>query len=603
MKYSDVLREANQIRRTGASRDVKKIKVAMLSSFTLDFIRPFFEVAADRAQFFPDFFWGGYNQYAQEIIAADSKLYEFAPDLLVLAVRLEEVYPALVNDYLRVLPDSSKALEQIVTLMERLIKLLRTRLACSVLIHNFLTPVHNCCGLSDFQHPDGAANLVRRLNLALVEMVNRYSGVYVVDFENLAGRLGKRQIMDSKMWYLAKNPYKTVLYQSLATEYLKYLKSIYGLQKKCIVLDLDNTLWGGLAGEDGIFGIQLGDGYPGNCYQDFQRELLKLNQRGVLLAVNSKNNGDEALEIITRHPGMVLKEANFACLKINWDNKAGNLAAIAAELNIGLDSMVFIDDSQAECELVRQKLPEVTTLQLPDTPFTYVDLLNDLGLFETIAITAESLRKTEMYQAQVERQRLADSVGSLTEYYRSLEMVVVIQAANEILLPRVAELTQKTNQFNLTTRRYTREDLGRMIGGGAYLLYTLRVTDKFGDNGVVGVCIIHKISREEWYIDTFLLSCRVLNRTIENALMAFIYERAKANHVRRLIGEYFPTPKNRPVEHFYEQIGFIKQDGRYLFEVDRGAIRCPEYFIMKPDECFVKKPFGSRQRADTSVRP
>jgi FkbH-like protein len=581
MKYSDVLREANQIRRTGASRDVKKIKVAMLSSFTLNCIRPFFEVEADRARFFLDFFWGGYNQYAQEIIATDSKLYEFAPDLLILAVRLEEVYPALVNDYLRVLPCANQALEQIVTEVERLLKLLRTRLVCSVLIHNFLAPIHNCCGLFDFQHPDGAANLVRKLNIALVEMVNRYSGVYVVDFENLAGRLGKRQIMDPKMWYLAKNPYKTVLYQNLATEYLKYLKSIYGVQKKCIVLDLDNTLWGGLAGEDGINGIQLGDDYPGKCYQDFQRELLKLNQRGVLLAVNSKNNLDEALEIITRHPGMVLKEAKFACLKINWENKADNLVAIAAELNIGLDSMVFIDDSQAECELVRQKLPEVTTIQLPDTPFDYRDLLSDLNLFETVAITAESLRKTSMYKTQLQRKHLEASIGSLTEYYHSLKMVVTIREVNELLLPRVVELTQKTNQFNLTTRRYTQKDLEPMTKSADYLLYALQVTDKFGDNGVVGFCIIKKLEPEAWYLDTFLLSCRVLNRTIENAFMAFIYERAKASRVKKLIGEYIPTPKNRPVAHFYEQLGFLKQGGRYVFEVDHGVIRCPEYFAME----------------------
>jgi len=577
MEYSQYLSEANKLKRAVLSGSRKTIKTALLRSFTIDQLEPIFKVQAFQNQFFIDLFLGGFNQFAREILDPASELYAFSPEVVILAVRLEEIYPALSDDYQSLFSKGAEVLRQVIAQMEEMITILKKRLNCIVLAHNFLAPSDNGCGLLDTQHPYGAVNLIRRINLALVESANKFSGVYLIDIENLAGKIGKKNIEDRKMWYLAGNPYKISFYELLAREYIKYLSAIYGFSKKCLVVDLDNTLWGGLAGEDGIAGIVLNDAYPGRCYKDFQRELLKLNKRGILLAVNSKNNFADALEIINRHPDMALREENFVCLKINWENKARNLRDIAAELNIGLDSMVFIDDSLAECELIRQKLPEVTVVHLPENPLRYVNLLKELNLFETLTITAESVRKTEMYKAELRRKQTEVKAESLDEYYRSLAMTVTIREVNEFLVPRMAELTQKTNQFNLTTKRYTQEEIKRLMRDPAYLLYAMQVADKFGDYGTVGLCIIEQINGGEWFIDTFLLSCRVMNRTVENAFMAFIFEKARANKVRRLVGVYLPTKKNAPVEHFFEQSGFLKETDRYIFNVNQGVLKYPEY--------------------------
>lgn len=579
ISYSNYINLYHQIKDSSLIEigNLKKQNIAILRSFTCEQIEAILKVECFNEGFYANIFIGGYNQYAQEILDTTSELYKFQPDLIILAIRLEELYPELFSNFLSIKHDIRSIENYIIETIENLIVNIKAKTNANIFIHNFVIPIVNYSSLYDFQNIDGQVNVIRRLNLMLPEMVNKYSGVYIVDVENLCSITGKQNLHDQKMWYVAKNPFKMAFYISLAKEYVKFLKAIYGFKKKCVVLDLDNTLWGGIVGEDGMEGIRLGDSYPGNCYKEFQKELLKLTYRGIVLAINSKNNYDDAIEVIREHPDMVLREKDFVSIKINWKDKATNLLEIANELNIGLDSMVFIDDNPAECELINQKLPDVTVINLPPNPIEYAQLINESNLFETIKITLEDLSKTNIYKAQIEREKLKNVIGNLEDYYKSLEMVAIIKPVNIFILPRIAQLTQKTNQFNLTTKRYTEKDIEAMSESGRFLIYSIEVADRFGDNGIVGTCILHKISPEDWYIDTFLLSCRVMNRTIENAFMAFIYEQAKKNNVKRLVGEYIPTKKNKPVEYFYTTLGFKKIQEKYMLEIQKQTLDYPGY--------------------------
>lgn len=579
MKYFDYLNEANQIAGLIPKDEYQKLKVAILCSFTIESIEPILRVEAFKEKMNIETYICGYSQYAQDILDETSGLYMFNPDVVILAIRLEEIAPFILNDYIGMMSKTDEVRSQIEIEMESLIRSVKTRCECSILLHNFMIPTYTCCSLFDFQHINGEVNFIRKLNLMLVKLVSKHPEVYVVDIENLAGMMGKQNVVDKKMWYIARNPFNTSFYQLLAREYIRYFKGIFGLKKKCIVLDLDNTLWGGTAGENGMNGIQLSDSFPGRCFKDFQMELIKLNKRGILLAINSKNNYEDAMEIIRNHPDMLLGEANFSCIRINWNNKASNMVEIADELNIGLESLVFIDDNEAECELIRQKLPEVATIVLPNNPLELVGVLAPLSFFDMVRITVEDIQKTAMYKAQLQRNQSKKYLGDLNAYYKSLEMVVTIREVNELLIPRVSELTQKTNQFNLTTRRYTPKDIQTMMQCQDFLLYAMKVVDRFGDNGNVGVCIIQKRSEKEWFIDTFLLSCRVMNRMLENALMAFAYDLAKANHVDKLIGEYFPTKKNKPGERFYEKLGFNKEADKFVLDIHKTCLIWPEYIV------------------------
>jgi FkbH-like protein len=295
---------------------------------------------------------------------------------------------------------------------------------------------------------------------------------------------------------------------------------------------------------------------------DFQRALLGLTRRGILLAVCSKNNPEDALPVIRTHPHMVLREEQFAAMRINWSNKADNIREIAQELNIGLDSLVFIDDNPNERELIKQVLPEVMTVDLPKDPSLYRRMLEDMTDFDLLALTKEDETRVAQYQANAKRQAAKNTAASLDEYLHSLEIRVAIDLASRDALNRVVQLFNKTNQFNLTTKRYQAEDVIRFMESDEYRLYDLHVTDRFSDHGLVGIAVIRK-QREEWHIDSLLMSCRVMGLGVETAFLERICSDAVRERAVRLIGEYVQTKKNQPVKEFYAQHGFslLKDEG------------------------------------------
>ena len=328
-------------------------------------------------------------------------------------------------------------------------------------------------------------------------------------------------------------------------------------RKKCIIVDLDNTLWSGILGEDGDRGIKLGGDYPGNAFLLFQEYLLELNKKGVLLAVCSKNNENDVFDLWKKHPSVILKEEHFAAYKINWSNKAENIKQLAEELNLGLDSFVFLDDNPAERELVKQLLPEVTVPEFPKQPYMLPPFMQEVvnSYFKLYKLTSADTSKTQQYKENLKRANFQQMFSNINDYLCSLNIELSIKPANKFTLPRLAQLTQKTNQFNLTTFRYTETDLLSQLENGADV-YSLSVKDRFGDSGITGVCII-KFEGEAAIIDSFLMSCRILGKGIEKAFLFFCLQQLQHKGVNTVLTKYIATPKNSQVKDFLDKNGFI----------------------------------------------
>ncbi len=361
---------------------------------------------------------------------------------------------------------------------------------------------------------------------------------------------------------------------------MTFARALKGRNKKCLVLDCDNTLWGGIIGEDGMAGIRLGETHPGSAYVELHGALLDLYHRGILLALNSKNNHADAVAVFREHPSSALRPNHFVAMRINWQDKAQNIREIAAELNIGLDSIVFLDDSPFECQYVREALPEVTVVQLPEDPTHYASIVRRLTYFDTLAISAEDRRRSDMYHAQVRRAELQRSNLSPEEYLQTLQMTLRIAPVSEFTIPRVAQLTQKTNQFNLTTRRYSEADVRRLAADPAWRLYCAELTDKFDSSGIIAAAFVEDRPGEA-RIDTFLMSCRVIGRGVEQALIARIAADTKSHGAKSMLAQFVPTPKNGLAATFLERMGFrcISETERrwWAFDVETSVISTPDW--------------------------
>jgi FkbH-like protein len=450
-----------------------------------------------------------------------------------------------------------------------------------LLLHAFVAPAYPALGIIDFQHPHGHHQAVDSLNAGLRKLAAETEGVHLVDCEGLARRAGP-EWFDARYWYTARAQLGPKGLMALAWEYVKYVRALTGKSKKVLITDLDNTLWGGILGEDGVDGIALGPNYPGNAFMAFQYEVKQLSRRGVVLAINSKNNENDVREAFAEHDHMVLKWDDFAAVRVNWRDKVTNMQELAEELSLGLDSFVFIDDNPYELEMVQQALPEVTVVNVPREPSELPGLLSRLGLFDTVIYSEEDRKRSQFYQSQVQRTQLKRSSTSLDEFYRSLIMSLTVYDVGEAQTPRVAQLTQRTNQFNMTTRRYTESDIRRFRGDSGCLVRAYRLEDRFGDNGIISVVIVKK-EDQSWYLDTFLMSCRVIGRKVEAAILALLAQQAREAGVTSLVGDFLPTKKNTPAKVVYPQYGFekVEEDSdhiRYKLELGSTNLYVPEWF-------------------------
>jgi FkbH-like protein len=452
------------------------------------------------------------------------------------------------------------------------------RLPATVLVGNFPAPVWPLAGVADAKAEYSEAELYLELNLELLRRFKGNPRVRVFDLERLASRYGKERILDPKMFYLAKMEWSPGFLPLVAGELVRQVKAIRGLGKKCVVLDLDGTLWGGVVGEEGPAGVKIGQGDPeAEAYLDFHYKLKALQDRGILLAICSKNNRADVVEVFESRPEIPLKLADFAAAEICWDPKHEGLRRIAAALNIGTDSLVFLDDNPAEVSLIQQMMPEVKTVLLPPDPAEFAGLLERMDDFEKLEILEEDRRKADQYRENRQRQELQAAAGDLAGYLASLRIELEIRLARREDLPRVHQLFTKTNQFNLTTERYSLAEVERFATSPACEMWVARARDRFGDLGTIAVVLLKKVGRMAT-LDSFLLSCRAMGRGIETAIMNHVKQRLVEDRGGlELRGRYLPTAKNKPVERFYEEQGFrlleSASSGERLYGLRRDEVR------------------------------
>ena len=493
-----------------------------------------------------------------------------------------DLAPDLWRDYADLEPAAvAKAIDRAVGSFRNCVTRFRAHSQANLILHSLEKPAFPSFGVLDAQTNEGQSAAFERVNCALRRLASEFSGVYVLDYDALVARHGRLPWSDERKWLTTRLPVSASHLGHLAHEWLRFLAPLSGKIAKALVVDLDNTLWGGVIGEDGMAGIQVGAEYPGAVYQALQRVVLDVARRGILLAVCSKNNPEDALEVLDHHPGMLLRPSHFSAMRINWNDKATNLREIAIELNIGVDALAFLDDNLAEREQVRAELPEVMVIELPDDPARFADAVRDFPAFERLTLSSEDQRRADLYATQRERIQAAQGFGSKEDFYVFLQQEAEIVPVQPLNLARIAQLTQKTNQFNLTTQRYTEQQISEMSQRAGWSVMSIRVSDRYGDHGLVGVAIMCD-QKAECYIETFLLSCRVIGRSVETALLSCVSERARARGCTRLLGRFLPTKKNSPARNFYERHGFqllsqSEQELLWSFDLQKGKIVCPDW--------------------------
>jgi len=575
-----------RIDQLGDKLSLTKFRVAILRSFTVEPMVPLLRAEAFAHGIDLAVHVGDFNTYVQDIIDASSSLYRFAPNAVILAVRADEAAPELWRDFADLTPEAAQAAaERVAGGYEQRISTFRKHSQAALIVHALERPPAPALGVLDDQSESGQSGLIHRINGELRRIASGFRGVYMLDYDALVARHGSKQWHDERKWLTARLPIAAPHLLDMAREWMRFIVPLSGRASKVLVVDLDNTLWGGVIGEDGMAGIQVGAEYPGAAYQALQRALLDLSRKGILLAVCSKNNQDDAMEALEKHPGMLTRAKHFAALRINWTDKAQNLREIAQELNVGLDSLAFLDDNPFEREQVRASLPEVSVIDLPKNPLQYAETVRNFAGFERLTLSSEDQQRTEMYAAQKERSTAEQTFQSKEDFFRFLEQEAELEPVTGLTLARVAQLTQKTNQFNLTTRRYSEAQIAELAKQATWHIFSIRVRDRFGDHGLVGVAMAHD-EGEQCEIDTFLLSCRVIGRTVETALLAHLAESAAQRGRKRLVGWFLPTKKNAPARDFYEQHGFARQKttdqgSLWTLDLNESRLRSPEWIKLK----------------------
>lgn len=498
--------------------------------------------------------WSGdYDNYIWELMDESSPLYSFKPDFIFILPQASKYkYSGKLSD------SSEQVREQLAKNCSALLELCKRAhegTGAEVILCNFMLPCYFDPGEIRTRSMASEWNSLKWLNTEIG--LNAPSYVHICDLEFLAARTGGLSAKDDKAWFESKQPFSADFAVAVAHEVAHLVGSVRNPSKKVLVCDLDETLWGGVIGDDGLNGIEIGDtSARGECFKEFQRAIKELTERGVVLSVCSKNEIQNAIEPFEKHPEMVLRREDFASFQANFNPKPDNIRQIAAELNLGMDSFVFIDDNPAEIDIVSQFTPAVTGLWLGRDPAEYVARLKDSRLFEARSITQEDINRASQYKQDENRKELLLSAENMDAYLESLEMVAQINDFHEIDVPRLAQLINKSNQFNLTTRRRSEAEVAALVNSSD-VCYSLRLQDRFGDLGLVSI-IIAKQDNSDLVIDTWLMSCRVLKRQVEQVCMNELFMRAKALGCKRVIGVYIPSAKNGMVRDFFPLMGFTQ---------------------------------------------
>jgi FkbH-like protein len=500
-----------------------------------------------------DIFEADYNQIDLQVFYERSELYQFKPDFVLILRSTEKLVKQFYATEMSKRPGFAEAQAEYV---QKLHLEIRKSLKCKVIINTFPelddAVFGNFCSKTKSSFP----YQVKKANLELMDLSQQEKDLFLLRLDAIVNNIGYSKGFDPKMYVTADMVFGFDLLPTLAKNVHDIIQAIHGNFKKCLILDLDNTLWGGVIGDDGVEGVQMGELGIGKLYTDLQLWAKELKKRGIVLAVCSKNNDEIAKEPFERHPDIKLRLTDIAVFVANWETKVDNIIHIQKLLNIGFDSMVFLDDNPFEREMVKSSIPGITVPDLPEDPAEYVSYLRSLNLFETASFTEEDEARTSQYQKEFKRLEFQQSFADEQSYLASLEMVATVEPFNEFTAPRVAQLSQRSNQFNLRTIRYTEEDIKAIATSDRYLTLSFRLSDKFGDHGLIAYVILERKNNETLFINSWVMSCRVLKRGMEEFTLHCLVELALKEGFRELEGQYIPTSKNILVKDHYATLGF-----------------------------------------------
>ena len=576
MEIKELSHYINQAKIIKPENHQKKIRIAFVGSFSLNGFEETIQVQCNDEKINCITYNSPYNQFTQEILNENSNLYKFKPDIIFLLIDNRIIlensfYFSNINSENK----NKKYVDEKINEIKNLIEVFTQKSQSKIIIANFVIPTYTPLGIYESKIEYGIKEIILDLNKKLKELSRNIDSCYVYDFNSFVTKFGEKNILDYKKMNYGDIKINFDIIPHLIYDFLGYVKPILGSNKKCLVLDLDNTLWGNIIGEDGIEGIKIGPYPEGRSFVEFQKVIKALSENGIILAINSKNNQKDAMKAINEHPHMILREKDFSCIKINWNDKISNMREIAKDLNIGLDSIVFFDDDPINRELLRMSMPEVNTIELPKDPSSYAQILRNLNDFNILKITKDDVQRKIMYAQEQNRQKLESSTENLNEYLKKLDIKIKIKLDNEFSISRISQLILKTNQFNLTTKRYQEEEIKEFIEDKTMIVGCSEVDDKFGENGITNVFII-KTKSNEWIIDTFLLSCRIMGRGIEEGIIGKILEIAKDKGIEKITATFIPTEKNKPAENFLKNYGFEKEKENWIFLL-KNEIKIPDY--------------------------
>ena len=530
-------------------------RLAVLSNSTLDLIVPALVASAARHGVALEVIQPSYDQVAQEALKPDSKINSSKPDAVLFALDYRAL-PLTLS--LGDVETSSATVENALQYLRSLHDGIKTNSGALCIIQTFAPPVETLFGSLDRSLPGTLRALIDRTNSELPQYV-LHAGDVLFDVAALAETVGLADWHDPQLWNMAKFPFSDQLIPLYADHVARTVAAIRGKSRKALILDLDNTVWGGVIGDDGLEGIKIAQGDArGEAHLAVQRLALDLRRRGIVLAVCSKNTDEVAREPFERHPDMLLKLNHIAVFQANWEDKASNIQAIAEELSLGLDAMVLLDDNPAERGLVRKLLPQVAVPELPEEPAYYARTLAAAGYFEAIAFAGEDLKRADFYSDNAKRANLQKQIGGVDAYLASLKMSITFQPFDATGRARIVQLINKSNQYNLTTRRYTDPEVAAAQNDPEVFTLQVRLLDVFGDNGMISVVVCRPVAADTWEIDTWLMSCRVLGRKVEHMVLREILKHARVKGIQKLIGTYRPTEKNKLVIDHYAKLGFTK---------------------------------------------
>lgn len=531
------------------NQKTKKLKVAILSSYTTKNFGEFLKKNLEDLQ--PEIKYGGYNQFIQELLDETSWLSNWSPQFTLILLSTRTLFPNLVYDLIsRGYEETLCSCMDKITLIKSSIS--NSKVSSRIILTSLDYPTYSPKGFMDYSDEKGVYSIITQCNESLRDLSRESPNLTLLNFEEFCSILGKENLTDEKLYYLGKIFLNQFSAEKLSKRLSNLIRVCLGETKKVLIVDLDNTIWGGVIGEDGIDRIVLDNSPVGEIYQEIQKILLNLKKTGTLLVVCSKNNPSEAIEMI-RSEKMILKEEDFVSLKINWKPKSENIRDISKELNLGLDSFVFLDDNPSERGEVKSMLPAVEVIDFPEDIAKLPNVLKSLPYFEKISLTKEDLIKGELYLKNKEREKLQGALG-LKDYLMEIQTKILVEEDSMKDVDRISQLINKTNQFNLRTKRYTREEVVQLIENPRSKIYSVKVWDKYGELGLTGVIILKEKEDKSWFIDNFLMSCRVLSRDIELQFFNEIISKLPAS--TKLFAEYIKSQKNSQVEKFYEKLGF-----------------------------------------------